>query len=77
MPHYNLAFLGFGNVGKSLARLLLQKQNELLQRYNLAFSVVGIATGRHGTAINLDGIDLEQAVLDKLQHNYTRSWDQP
>jgi homoserine dehydrogenase len=63
MPHYNLAFLGFGNVGKSLARLLLKKRIELLQRYNLTFSVTGIATGQHGVAINLDGIDLEQALI--------------
>ena len=26
MPHYKLAFLGFGNVGKALAKLLLEKQ---------------------------------------------------
>jgi NTP pyrophosphatase (non-canonical NTP hydrolase) len=26
---------------------------------------------------SIAGIDLEQAVLDKLQHNYTRTWDQP
>ena len=26
MPHYNLALLGFGNVGQALANLLLDKQ---------------------------------------------------
>ena len=26
---------------------------------------------------SIAGIDLEQAVLDKLQRNYTRTWDQP
>lgn len=25
---------------------------------------------------HVSGIDLEQAVLDKLRHNYTRDWDQ-
>jgi NTP pyrophosphatase (non-canonical NTP hydrolase) len=25
---------------------------------------------------NVSGIDLEKAVLEKLQHNYTRDWDQ-
>jgi NTP pyrophosphatase (non-canonical NTP hydrolase) len=24
---------------------------------------------------SLSGIDLEKAILDKLQHNYTRQWD--
>ena len=26
---------------------------------------------------SIAGIDLEQAVLDKLKRNYTRTWDQP
>lgn len=62
MFHYKLAFLGFGNVGKALARLLLEKQAEILQRYGITFSATGIFTGRHGAAIDLDGIDLERAL---------------
>lgn len=62
MPHYRLALLGFGNVGQALARLLLRKQAELQHRYNLTFRVNGIATGRHGCAIDPDGIDLERAL---------------
>jgi homoserine dehydrogenase len=62
MPHYNLAFLGFGNVGKSLARLLLAKQQELVDRNRLTFSVTGIATSRHGSAIDLHGINLTKAL---------------
>jgi homoserine dehydrogenase len=60
--HYKLALLGFGNVGRHLARLLMRKQDELRQRYEITFSVVGIATGRHGAAIDPDGLDLEQAL---------------
>jgi len=62
MPHYRLAFLGFGNVGRALARLLMQKQDELSGRYNITFSVTGISTGRHGAVIDPDGIDLEAAL---------------
>jgi homoserine dehydrogenase len=62
MAHHKLAFLGFGNVGKSLAQLLMNKRAELIERYNLTFSVTGIATGRHGVAIDPNGIDLEQAL---------------
>jgi homoserine dehydrogenase len=29
MPHYNLALLGFGNVGQALARLLLRNADLL------------------------------------------------
>ena len=62
MTHYRLALLGFGNVGQALARLLLRKQAELAEKYELIFSVTGIATGRHGAAINPRGIDLGQAL---------------
>ena len=61
MAHYKLTFLGFGNVGRALAYLLLRKQDELQARYGFTFSVTGIATGRHGRAIDHHGIDLEQA----------------
>ena len=62
MSHHNLALLGFGNVGRSLAQLLLRKQKELNTRYNLTFAVTGIATSHHGCAIDHGGIDLERAL---------------
>ena len=62
MTHYNLALLGFGNVGQALASLLNHKQMELKSKYDLTFSVTGIATGSHGTAINPEGIDLAEAL---------------
>ena len=61
MPHYNLALLGFGNVGRALARLLQRKETELHSRYNLTFSVTGIATGHHGAAIDPAGLDYVRA----------------
>ena len=63
MSHYNLALIGFGNVGKAFARLLMEKQHELLARYNLTFAVTGIATSRHGCAIDHGGLDLERALV--------------
>lgn len=60
--NYKLAFLGFGNVGKALAKLLLKKEDELKRRYDLTFTVTGISTGKHGSAINPNGIDLAQAL---------------
>lgn len=62
MPHYKLALLGFGNVGRALARLLHNKQAELRERYDIQFSVTGIATGRHGAAIDPSGLDYLRAV---------------
>ncbi len=62
MPHYRLALLGFGNVGRAFARLLLRKKAELESDYGINFIVTGIATGRHGIAIDPDGLDLEKAL---------------
>ena len=62
MTHYKLAFIGFGNVARALARLLLRKENLLNSKYGITFSATGIATGRHGFAVNPDGLDLEKAL---------------
>lgn len=62
MHHYDLALLGFGNVGQALARLLSAKEGELKSRYDLTFAVTGIATSRHGMAIDLNGLNLERAL---------------
>jgi homoserine dehydrogenase len=62
LSHYNLALLGFGNVGKAFARLLIRKRSEMLTQYNLTYRVTGIFTARHGVAINSSGLDLERAL---------------
>ena len=62
MPDIKLALLGFGNVGRALARLLLIKRDELRRRYQINWQVVGIATLRHGAAIDPGGLDLEQVL---------------
>jgi homoserine dehydrogenase len=59
--HYKLAFIGFGNVAKALAQLLLRKRWELQDRYDITFSVTGIATGSHGIAVNPNGISVNAA----------------
>jgi homoserine dehydrogenase len=61
MPHYNLAMLGFGNVGRALARLLLRKEAEIKSLYGITFSLTGVYTGRHGGALDRSGIDPERA----------------
>lgn len=60
--NYNLALIGFGNVARALARLLLRKQDLLKSEYNITFSFTGISTGRHGCAINPDGLDINKAL---------------
>ena len=62
MAHYNLALIGFGNVGKAFVKLLKQKEDELAKRYNITATVTAIATLNHGAAVNHRGIDLDQAI---------------
>jgi len=62
MPHFHLAFLGFGNVGKALAELLLSERKEIEEKTGVTFSITGIATGSRGIAIDPDGIDIMQAL---------------
>jgi homoserine dehydrogenase len=59
--HYKLAFIGFGNVARALARLFLRKQ-EALEAQGITFSFTGISTGRHGCAVNPDGLDIQKAL---------------
>jgi len=62
MRHYNLALVGFGNVARALVRLLERKRVLLKIRHNITFSITGIATGRHGFAVDPGGIDIQKAL---------------
>ncbi len=57
MTNYRLALVGFGNVGRAFVRLLERKRAELAETYQIGFTLTGIATGRHGAAIDPAGID--------------------
>lgn len=62
MPQYRLSFIGFGNVARALVRLLERKQSLLKEKHDITYSVTGIATGRHGFAVNPDGLDFNKAL---------------
>jgi len=62
MSHVRLSFIGFGNVGRALVRLLDRKRDLLEQKYDITYAVTGIATGRHGFAVNPNGLDAQQAL---------------
>ncbi len=66
--HYDLILVGFGNVGKAFAELLLEKSALLESQYGFTFRVTGIHTKNHGSAINSDGLDLSKA-LDQLTND--------
>ncbi|WP_326907660.1 NAD(P)-binding domain-containing protein [Sedimentibacter sp. MB31-C6] len=39
-----IAILGFGNVGQAFAKLLIEKEREIFEKFNLSISVVAIST---------------------------------
>ncbi len=59
---HRIVLLGFGNVGREFARMLLERRAELRREQGLEASVVAILTGRHGCVENAKGIDLRKAL---------------
>jgi homoserine dehydrogenase len=62
MKTISLVMVGFGNVGKAFAQLILDKADLIQKEYQVEFRVTGIATTRHGIAVDPRGIDLQQAL---------------
>lgn len=57
MPSYNLAIVGFGNVGKAILRLLIAKEIELRRKYDIRWRLTGIASRRVGWHADADGFN--------------------
>ena len=58
MKRYRLCFLGFGNVGRALARLLVAKSAELRDGYGIEWEIAGVATRRMGWRASEHAIDV-------------------
>lgn len=71
MEQYNICFLGFGNVGRALARLLVAKSSELRESYDIEWRITGIATRRMGWLSSENGFDV--AALLSGNENETSS----
>jgi homoserine dehydrogenase len=62
MTKYNLCFLGFGNVGRALARLLAVKAAEMRTLYDVECCVTGVASRRLGWLTSQDEFDLSELI---------------
>ncbi len=60
MTTYNLCLIGFGNIGRALARLLLVKRAVLRDNYSIEWRITGIATRRMGWIADPRGLDVEE-----------------
>jgi homoserine dehydrogenase len=54
---FNLCFLGFGNVNRTLVRLLEDRAEELREKHVIEFRITGIASRRLGWVAEPDGLD--------------------
>src|SRR5919112_4256825 len=57
----DLAFIGFGNVGRRFARLLGERRERLEADDDLTWRIVGISTARHGSTWCVDGVNSAEA----------------
>lgn len=74
---YNVAFLGFGNVGRALARLLTLKADELRAQYGIECRVTGIVSRRLGWLSNTEGFDaaaMHDAAASSSRSNGIVDW---
>ena len=58
MKQYRIGFIGFGNVGRALAKLLVSKSTELRERYGIEWQITGVATRRMGWRASEEAMDV-------------------
>ncbi len=54
---FNLCFLGFGNVNRTLIRLLEDRARELREGYGISFYITGVASRRLGWIADANGLN--------------------
>lgn len=57
-----ICLMGFGNVSQAFVHLVKSKEKELLEAYGVKFIFTAIATGRHGKALDPQGLDAHKAI---------------
>ena len=70
IPIFNLCFLGFGNVNRTLVQLLENCSAELRERYRIGYRITGIASRRLGWIADPNGLDLKG-------HDFSRAERKP
>ncbi|WP_297420673.1 homoserine dehydrogenase [Thermococcus sp.] len=73
MQEIKLSLLGFGNVGKAVARVIIEKEQLFRERYGINVKIVSI-TDTSGTIWLPEGINLKEALLVKETFGKLSSW---
>ncbi len=66
MRTYNLCLLGFGNVGRALARLLAAKSEEMREGFGVAWRITGVASRRLGWGVASEGFDVDRLLAGEV-----------
>lgn len=69
----SISLLGFGNVGRGVARVLLEKKNFFKRKYGIEFKVVSISDST-ATIWDEGGIDLKEALTVKENSGALKYW---
>lgn len=62
---YNLALVGFGNVGRTLISLLERKRAELRDKYGIEYRFKAVASRRMGWQTNPEGFAIQELLSSK------------
>src|SRR5689334_784898 len=76
MKKYRIGFIGFGNVGRALAKLLVSKSTELRDRYDIEWQITGVATRRMGWRASDDAIDVTNLLSGTDETSRVQSIDE-
>ena len=57
MKQFRIALIGYGNVGKAFAEMLLRKKGDIIAEFGIEPVVTAICTGTRGGVIRPEGID--------------------
>src|SRR5829696_3572271 len=76
MKQYRLGFIGFGNVGRALARLLVAKSAELRDNYGIEWEITGVATRRMGWRAGENSIDVSKLLAGNDETDSVPSIDE-
>jgi homoserine dehydrogenase len=80
MKIFNLCLLGFGNVGRALAGLLVEKTDEMREQFGIRWRVAGVATRRMGWLVAPEGFTQEELLSGEVasrvvpQPSNVREW---
>jgi homoserine dehydrogenase len=66
MQEFRLCFLGFGNVGRALARLFMSKTAELREQYGIEWRITGVASRRIGWLADANGFEVSRLLANDL-----------